>query len=246
MVIVEEVGRVRLVLKERVRAKVLLAGFHGVGQVGWIATRYIADKLEARKIGFVLTADMPAFVTVKGGIVAPYELYSVGDFLLFVTNVPMSQRDLSRVPLTIADFALRAGLEEAVLFGGLDRRFVAEGDDAVRIAPTRSYLEKHPESVQGLKVIEESLGIVGPLAVMLAAYEAYDSPACAILPLASPERPDPLAASRAIEVANKLLGLSVDVQELREEAALLEKRVEEIQKKLSEIMREREPPAYHV
>lgn len=245
--IVEEIGRVRLVLTERVEARILISGFHGVGHVGWIATRYIADKLGTRRVGIVLTPDMPAFVSVvKNSVAAPYELHLKDDYLLFVTNTPLAQRDLSRVPLALAEYALKAGVEETILFGGLDKRFAAENDDSVRIAPTRKYVEKHSNDLGWLKVIEEGLGIVGPLALMLTFYEAYDSSAVAILPYASPDRPDPLAASKAIEVANKLLSLSVDTEELREEAVLLERRIEEIQRRLSEITREREPPSYHV
>lgn len=244
--IVEEIGRVRLVLTEPIEARVLISGFHGVGHVGWIATRYIADKLGTRRVGVVVTPDMPAFVSVKNSVIAPYELHLKENYLFFVTNTPLSQRDISRVPLALAEFALKSGVEETILFGGLDRRFATEGDETVRIAPTRKYIERHSSEISWLKVIEEGLGIVGPLALMLAIYEAYDSSAAAILPYASPDRPDPLAASKAIEVANRLLSLNVDTEELREEAVLLERRIEEIQRRISELTREREPPSYHV
>lgn len=244
--IVEEIGRARLVLSEPIRARIFMTGFHGVGHVGWITARYIADKLAAKRAGILVTPDMPAFVSIRNSVVAPYELYLKEDYLLFVANAPLPPRDLSRVPLALAEYTVKVGLEEAILFGGLDRRFAAEGDDAVRIAPTRKYVEKHTSDMEGLRIIEEGLGIVGPLALMLAFYEAYDTSAVAILPYASPDRPDPLAASRAIEVVNKLLLLSIDTQELREEAALLERRIEEIQRRISELSREREPPTYHV
>lgn len=242
----EEINRVKIVLSKPVTARILITGFHGVGQVGWIASRYIADKLEGERIGVVVTPDMPAFVTVRSNILTPYELYQKGDYLIFVTNTPLSQRDMSRVPLALSEFTLRVGAEEVLLIGGLDRRFAVEGDDAVRIAPTKRYLEKHAGEIGWLRIIEEGLGIVGPLALMLTYYEAFGVSAAAVLPYAQPDRPDPLAASKAVEVVNKLLQINVDTQELREEAALLEKRIEEIQRRISELTREREPPAYHV
>jgi uncharacterized protein len=244
--LIEKFGSVRVILSERVEARTFMTGFHGVGQVGWIATRYIVDSIGARRVGFVISPYMQPFVTVREGVIAPYELYSKDEFLFFVANVPLSQKDMSLVSLALAEEVVRLGVECSILFGGLDKRFASEEGELLRVAPTSSFRAKYGHKMEKLKVIEEGLGIVGPLAYMLAFYEAHEHPALAILPYAAADRPDPLAASRAVEVAGQLVGLRVDVSRLVEEAELLERRYEELEKKISELMREREPPAYHV
>jgi len=245
-VLVEKLGSMRIVLSERINAKTFMTGFHGVGQVGWIATRYIVDSVGARRVGFVISPYMQPFVTVREGVVAPYELFSKDEFLFFVANVPLSQRDMSLVSLAIAEEVVKLGVECSILFGGLDKRFAPGDGELLRVAPTSSFRARYGHRIEGLKIIEEGLGIVGPLAYMLAFYEAHEHPALAVLPYAAADRPDPLAASRAVEVAGKLVGLRVDVSKLVEEAELLERRYEELESKISELMREREPPAYHV
>jgi len=246
MVLIEKFGSVRIVLDERVNARTFMTGFHGVGHVGWIATRYIVDSIGARRVGFVISPYMQPFVTAREGIVTPYELYSKDEFLFFIANVPLSQRDVSLVSLAIAEEVVKLGVERSILFGGLDKRFASGEDELLRVAPTSSFRARYNRWIEGLKTIEEGLGIVGPLAYMLAFYEAHEHPALAILPYAAADRPDPLAASRAVEVAGRLTGLEVDVSRLVEEAELLEKKYEELERKISEVMREREPPAYHV
>ena len=60
--LVERIGSVRIILGEHVEARVFITGFHGVGQVGWIATRYIVDSIGARRVGFVISPYMQPFV----------------------------------------------------------------------------------------------------------------------------------------------------------------------------------------
>lgn len=232
------------VVAEDFGGRYFVTGFHGVGYVGWIAVRHLVEKLGAKRIGYVLTRHMQPFVSVKGGIVLPYELYRAGDAVFLLTNVPLSKRDSTLVPLYLAE-KVAGSFEESVFIGGLDSRR-REGEEELRIAPTSAYLERHPEAGEKYKVIEEKLGIVGPLAVFLAVLEARGAPGVALLPYAAIERPDPKAAAKAVEVVGEMLGVEVDVKELIEEGEMVEKTVEEIERKIRESAREREAPPYYI
>ncbi|MHA1910740.1 MAG: proteasome assembly chaperone family protein [Candidatus Kariarchaeaceae archaeon] len=73
-----------------------------------------------------------------------------------------------------------------------------------------------------LNDLDEGLFVTGPLALILMYFELNNFPALAILPYAERNRPDPSAASIALEVLNHLLEIDVDLAELEEEAFNIE------------------------
>lgn len=241
-----EKNRLRVILRDEVKARLFAAGFHGVGHVGWISVKHLVEKMNAERVGYIISPYMQPFVSVKKGIRTPYELYLAGDFLIFLPNVPVSPRDSNMLPLSLAELVLEVGVKEAVLFGGLDSRF--KEDDSIRLAPTTAFYDAHPEvfSSGTFKPIEEGLGVVGPLAVLLSVFEVYQLPAVAVLPYAVMDRPDPRAAAEAIKAFNKIYGYNIGVEELLEEGAIVERELEEVEKKMRELAKEREPPPYHV
>lgn len=220
------------------RRKVFVAGFHGVGYVGWIATKHLIEELDTRRIGFIYTSNMQPYVSMGRGIVTPYELYGTGDIVFFLPNIPLSSRDAITVPLALSEYAVRRGALEAVLFGGLDSRF-EDGVNRLRYAATTAYIKRKQERLAslGLEKIEEFLYIVGPLAVMLTVFEARGFPALALLPYANASRPDPKAAAEAVKVFNSLLGLSVGVDELLRRGEEIEREVEELKRRFEEARR---------
>ncbi len=236
---------VELVADEEIRGRFFITGFHGVGHVGWIAVRHMVTQLGAERVGYLVTRHMQPFVSVKDGIVLPYEIYRHRDAVFLLTNIPFSERDSSIVPLFVAE-KFHKSFEEAILIGGLDSRR-KEGDESpLKLAPTSIYLARHSDTVNKYGLLGEGLGIVGPLAYMLSVFEARKFPAVAILPYAAVERPDPTAAAKAVEAVGEFTGLEIDVKELVEEGIRVEQKVEELEKKIREAMRERETPPYYI
>lgn len=235
------------VKEEDLRGKYFFTGFHGVGHVGWITIRHLVTKLEAKRIGYVVSYYMQPFVTVREGITLPYEFYKKEDIVFFVANVPMSKRDLNLVSMRVAEKIVKSGIEESILVGGLDAR-LRDTEQDFRIAPTSTYYKKHEDEIKsrGHKLLEEGLGIIGPLAYFLSVFEASGHPAVAILPYAAVERPDPKAAARAIDVVSEITGVRVDTQELIEEGVRIEREIAELEKRMKESMREKEAPPYYI
>ncbi|MEM1508536.1 MAG: PAC2 family protein [Thermofilaceae archaeon] len=228
-------SRVKVKLESSVfKDKVLVAGFHGIGYVGYLTVKHLVKVLNGRLVGHILTVWMPQFVaSTPDGISTPYEIYDLGESILFVPNVPMSRYDVNLVPLALAEASISGGARLALLIGGLDNRFRKDEGD-FRYAATHAFLAAHGEFIRDAKRLEEGLYIVGPLATMLAYYSAYDFPAVAILPYADPSGVDPLAAKVAVDFISRMLGVKVDTSELvqlAEEKVKLEKELEEIRKK---------------
>ncbi len=219
------------------RGKVFIAGYHGFGLVGYLTVRHIIGALGGRKVGYVISPHMPQIVNMgPDGLVAPYELYDVGPAVVFLPNVPLPRGDMIRVPYKLAEASISGGSRAALLIGGLDASY-RRGDSALRYAATRPFLRQYGELVRGLVPLEEGLSVVGPLAAMLAYYEAHDFPSVAILPYADPSSADPLAAKAAVEFVAQALGVTIDTSELvrlAEEKVRLERKVEELRKRMRE------------
>ncbi|MEZ0345441.1 MAG: PAC2 family protein [Infirmifilum sp.] len=241
-----EKGKLKIILNEDLKARYLITGFHGIGHVGWISVRHLVEKNNAARVGHIISPYMQPFVSIRKGVKTPYELYKAGETLFFLSNIPLSARDTAPLTLELAELSLEVGVEEAILFGGLDNRF--KEDDSVRLAPTSQYFSRHQDLFNNgrFKLIDEGLGVVGPLAMLLSVYEAREIPAVAILPYAAPDRPDPKAAADALRTFNEIYGFNIPVDELIEEGTLLEKELEEVEKKMKQMIREKEPPVYHV
>lgn len=218
--------------------KALVAGYHGIGLVGYLAVRHLVRALGGRKIGYIVSPYMPQVVNATaGGIVAPYELYDVGPAVVFLPNTPPSRYDIVRVPYALAEASVEGGARMALLIGGLDASYRRDDGRTLRYAATRAFLSSYRSLVENEQVLEEGLAIVGPLAAMLAYYEANDFPAVALLPYADPNSADPLAAKAAVEFVGRVLGIAVDTSELvklAEEKAKLEREIEELRRKAAQ------------
>jgi len=224
------------VKREVLKNKVLITGFHGVGYTGWIALRYLVKELKSRRIGYIHSIYTPPFVSMEDGIRTPYELYLAGDFVLFVPNIPFSNKEITLIPYVLSRVLIKKGLREAILIGGLDSRLREEGTE-LKIAATTSYMKGHKDILKVLNAskIEDYLYIVGPLATMLAIFEMMSFPALTLLPYADVGRPDPRAAAIAIQKLNVLFGTNISVTELLKEEERVLKEIEEIQRRIQQV-----------
>ncbi|MFX1510055.1 MAG: proteasome assembly chaperone family protein [Promethearchaeota archaeon] len=220
----------------KLKGKILVSGFHSaLGETGYIVLRHLAGQKNARPIGSIMSPLVPPHVFIGGTrLLMPIELYEYADkFILLFTRLQPHRAEWSPFTEAVANWCVENELKEAILLGGLDLQF-AEGEEQYRSAYTSTYhstAKKHE-----LPVLEEGRGIYGPLALMLANFQIRDFPAVAILPYAERGRPDPRAASVAINVFNQLYEMDIDTEELMADAEAIEKEI----KQLIERQQERE------
>lgn len=231
------------------REKVFIAGFHGFGFVGYLTARHLVKVLKGVRIGYVISPFMPQVVsTCSEGIATPYELYDTGSAVVFLPNAPLTRNDVFRVPYALAEASFTGGARMAILVGGLDASFRG-GEGVLRYAATRSFLARYGYLVKGELPLEEGLSIVGPLAAMLAYYEANNFPSVAILPYTDPSTADPLAAKTAVDFIAKILDVQVDSSELlklAEEKVRLEKELELLKSKAEQEGGKPKVPTFYV
>lgn len=218
------------------KGKILISGFHSaLGETGYIVLRHLTAQADSKPIGCIMSPLIPPHVFLsKTRLLLPIELYSYQQkYILLFTRLQPHRAEWAPFAEAIAHWAFDAKIKECLLLGGLDQQFAEEGEQ-YRTAYTTTYkttAEKH-----NLPVLEEGRGIYGPLALLLANFEILDFPAVAILPYAERGRPDPRAASIAVDVVNQLYNLDISTQELMRDAEAIETEI----KQLLERQRERE------
>ncbi|MFX1577503.1 MAG: proteasome assembly chaperone family protein [Promethearchaeota archaeon] len=208
--------------------RILVSGFHSaLGETGYIVLRHLAAQESAQPIGCIMSPLVPPHVFIGGDrLLMPIELYEYGDrFILLFTRLQPHRAEWAPFTETVANWCANMKFKEAVLLGGLDMQF-AEGDERYRTAFTSTYRETAQKF--DLPVLEEGRGIYGPLALLLANFQIRNFPAVAILPYAERGRPDPRAASVAIEVFNQLYDLDIETEELAADAEAIEKEIKQL------------------
>ena len=203
----------------------LLNGWHGIGECGFISMSHIVDNLKAERIGFIITNNIPQFITIKNEqITFPFEIYRKDNVVVILPIFEPIKSEHLKFTKRIVDWSIEEKFEQSILVGGLDKRL--EDDHNMKAIYTNAYLDKKKDS--GVPILNEGLYVTGPLAYMLMFYELNSFPAVSLLPYAERSRPDPIAASVAVEKINHLLDIGVNVKELLEEAERIEKEIESL------------------
>ena len=235
----EYADEIQILLRDsdvKLKGKVLVTGFHSaLGETGYIVLRHLVAQKNTRPIGCIMSPLVPPHVFIGGDrLLMPIELYEYDNrFILLFTRLQPHRAEWAPFTEVIAEWSIKEGFKEAILWGGLDMQF-AEGEERYRTAYTAAYRETAQKFE--LPVLGEGRGIYGPLALLLVNYEIRNFPALTILPYAERGRPDPRAAGVAIEVFNQLFDLEISTEALMADAEIIEKEI----KQLLERQQERE------
>ena len=210
---------------ENFQDKDLLAGFHGLGRVGYLVVRHIVEEMGAKRIGVIIPEEgFPPFISLKENmIVFPFEIYSINDLVFIVTHFQPyhHQRQFSE---TLANWISEVGFRQVFLAGGVDARLKKTAHSDIRYVPTSKFTS---EIETKSALLEPGLLVAGPLALTVGFCELTDIPALAILAYADPVRPDPFAASVVVQDLSRFLNKEINTTHLIEDAARIERELEE-------------------
>ena len=203
----------------------LLTGFHGVGEVGYIAISYLVNAMNAKRIGFIEVENPPPLInTTDKGIVTPFEIYKAKNLVLVKLEFSPHRSEEAEFTKALATWTIKEKFKDAVLIGGLDSGYKI-GRDKLRIASTSAHLPK--AKLLKVPILEPSLLVFGPLAIMLSEFEIGSFPAVAVLPYASAITADPGAAAVAIRKISGVYDIKVNVSELEKDAENIEAEIEQ-------------------
>jgi uncharacterized protein len=208
----------------RIEARALIAGFHGIGATGYWTVKFLIQELKARRVCYIDSEFAPAVSsTVKNEISTPYELYGVGDLLFLKAEVPPLRENETRFFRELSQWIMGSGIKEVTLIGGLDESLRSDESKYRLVLTDAMKAGEHGRGLEAEPILEEGRMIVGPVAVMLNAFQMRGYPAVAILSYSNTERIDPRAAAAAVEFVGRRYDLTVNIEPLIKGAEELEK-----------------------
>jgi uncharacterized protein len=200
----------------------LVTGFRGFGMVGYLLTKYAAQALNARKVGYIIPdTEVPPMVLIDDdGPAFPYEVYySDKHNIVFILNRAMPDRE-EWTPYTeaLASFADSIDTELAILVGGLSKEFRPEDDSFGYRWIGNRYLARIGFRLRA-PTMEEGLGVMGPLATLYIFMDYYEIPSLILLPYSMVEEVDYTAVLTGLRVlSEEILGVEVKAPALEEAA----------------------------
>ncbi len=227
---IEVIGKEKLDGLEGYR---LIAGYRGFGAVGVIAAQHIVKKLGVKEKAIILPDSDTYYIYREGkSILHPYELYMDHENKILILVAREMPSDSTRTFVReLSSMMSEIKIKPIYLIGGLDARFRTDDGTNLRWLANRYYIDRYGSIKE--PPLEEGLMIIGPLAFHFAYAEKYKLPVIALLPYTRTNAPDPQAASYAIDALNRLVGMNIGTKELIEEAEVIERELERIEKTIS-------------
>ncbi|MHA2271391.1 MAG: proteasome assembly chaperone family protein [Candidatus Hodarchaeales archaeon] len=234
----------------------IICGFHGLGEVGWIACRHLVDALDLDRFGVVQSSTAaPPFISMEGEkLCLPFELYGREKGpVVFLSRLQPYRHAQVEFSLELADW-IGKNFQNGFFIGGVDAR-LRTSDFNLRYIPTRALLagkanNKLDITFQEIRdhVLEPGLFVTGPLAVVMGHLDLLNFPGLGVLAFAERERPDPVAAVNAVKKIGEILKIEIPVEELLKNATEVQEQLQQhllaAQSEEPDRTDEKRPPIY--
>ncbi|MHA1793417.1 MAG: proteasome assembly chaperone family protein [Promethearchaeota archaeon] len=226
---------IEIILLEKnvnLKGKYMITGFHGIGVVGYIATKYLIEETKAKKIGIVVSDHMAPIVSLNedGELQTPVELFldENNNFIYLLVRFSPHPSELRDFIISLSDFIEKNEISGLILLGGLDKNFRPADDDIGFRCVISNNFSIEPLQLEKAPLIDANLFISGGIAMFLIELKRRRVPTLVLFPYADRENPDMKAASKAIEIINKLFNTSIGTENLMDEAKEIEKEVDQL------------------
>ncbi|MFN4336825.1 MAG: proteasome assembly chaperone family protein [Candidatus Nitrosocaldus sp.] len=221
----------------RMESPYIFIGLPDVGLVGSIAVSYIIDNVKMEEIGHVESDIFPPILLVRNGKVKnPIRLYSSErNMIALISEMPIHHSILQEFATSIADWFKRISPRLVINITGIpvQNRLNIDKPKVFYIA-TDEHISSLMRSTQAT-VFEEGL-IFGIYAAILKACMSRDIPTLTLFTQSHLNFPDPFASIEALEVLNKALNISIDLDALREEAEMIRIKSRELMKQTENML----------
>ncbi|UCB60047.1 MAG: proteasome assembly chaperone family protein [Candidatus Bathyarchaeota archaeon] len=225
-------------IKEKIRIEpkqpLLIEGLPGLGMVGRIATRYLMKKLKAEKFAYLYSPHFPYYVIVnkKGNARLlrgefSYWRNSQGNDLVFFTGDSQAQTIEGQYEIaeTILDFAKKSNVRAIITLGGY-RKEAGEMPEVVATATDTEMLAKALKADAATS--PPGNPIVGTAGLLVGMAKFKGIPALCLLGETRGYLPDPKAAKSLLMVLQKMLNITVDLEDLDKEIRKSDKILEKM------------------
>jgi uncharacterized protein len=208
----------------------VLLGFPGVGFSSPIAANYLVKKMDMEHVGHVVSGDFPPVASVhEYRPQHPMRIYQKGSLVVVMLEFA-PQGDLVRpLGLHLLKWTLNEGAKRIVILDTLSptnlEALMEDNRSIYSVGTTEA--ERAALETAGIDQVEEGM-ITGLAGVLLAEGASIGVPVMSIMSEAHPMFPDVRAAVQLLEAGAKVAReMEVDLAELEENAAEVEKTVQE-------------------
>ena len=157
------------------QCKTFIAGWHGLGEIGYITVSHLIEDLELKRIATIMSSGAPPFISVQNNqLRLPFEVYGKEDFdfAVFIPHLQPYRHVQIEFSEKLSEWILKQkNLEVAYFIGGVDVRLKSSESD-IQFIPTRTFLD-HPKLPDSFStevkdnLLDPGLFVAGPLAIML-------------------------------------------------------------------------------
>ncbi|WP_292486174.1 proteasome assembly chaperone family protein [Methanohalobium sp.] len=219
---------------------ILIEGFPGIGLVGNIASQQIIDKMNMTYKGSIESKYFPPIVVLYQGLVTmPVRVYESKEYnlLLVVSDIPINPSVSYDISKALVGWSKSINVKEVVSIAGITTMEESEGTHVFGAATNREMLDKIRDHIEVFNMGTIS-GISGNV---MSECLMRDLPAVSLLGSTQTQNPDPRASAAVLEVLNSLYGLSINTEELFEQAEKIEA---EMQRLAEDVKSSEQQPGY--
>ncbi|MEM2240450.1 MAG: proteasome assembly chaperone family protein [Candidatus Bathyarchaeia archaeon] len=203
-------------LREIGEEPIIVTGLPDVGLVGSIATFHLASKMHMEEVGFLESDLLPPIVVLYNGIPKPpVRILKSGKIVAIVSETAVPATAVFKVSKAIVEWASKKKAKLIVTMGGIavEERYKLEKPLVYVTASNRETVEELKS--KGMEILDRGY-LVGPYALIMRWAPLHGLVAIGLLAQSFFNYPDPEAAASVLEALGKLMGLEIDVTELRE------------------------------
>ena len=230
-----------IIEKTKIKLKngVLIAGLPGIGMIGNIVGRHLAEALKAKKVADLYSPHFPhqVFMGKRGGIrLIKNRLYAINgkqDILLLVGDVQaISSVGQYEVADAVLQYAKKIGVKTIITVGGYSTGKLSDERSIFGAASHKAILAKFKKF--GVVFGKARGSIVGAAGLLPALGRLHGIQGICLMGETHGGYVDATAAKNIVELLSHYLGISIDIKKLEQKAKesekILKKIEEEIQK----------------
>ncbi len=216
---------------------IVIEGFPGYGLVGTISIGYIIKKFQMEQIGYITSYKFPPVIPIHDyEPVPPIRIYAdkKQNLVVIISEFVIPSQLTYLLSNKILEFAKQIKAKAIISLGSIEKnpKDISEEINVYALANTqkhRNILSKLPR----VKLIKEG-ATSGVSALMLAHGKEYDLAVVSFLGPTSREELDLEAAVKVLVSLKAFTGISLDLQELENDAIRVEETIKKIVQKAKE------------
>ncbi|MCD6414608.1 MAG: proteasome assembly chaperone family protein [Candidatus Diapherotrites archaeon] len=220
----------KMLEKPNIKGYTLIEGFPGIGLIGTIAVGYLADKLNARCIGYILSKSFPPMASIhKGKPVLPARIY-VDDkhkLVLLFSELVVPSSVVYDISEGILKWAEKNKIKRIISLAGMTARLGMENKkpEVYGIASNDKIAKELVD--KNVKLITEGV-TTGVSGILMARCRIDRFPAMSLLIESMRGYPDPGAAADLLEKLENFVGFDIKTKDLVEEARQIEAKMKRL------------------